>query len=77
MTVWKQPPKAKVYEALSAVADGRVTMIGAGAAKVLSSSRDKVYTVRWSENGASVTSEVDRIMAQVEQLHLTRWKAKT
>jgi hypothetical protein len=47
-TEWKLPPKAKVYEALSAVADGRVEIIGPGEAKVTSSSRDKIYDVTWS-----------------------------
>lgn len=28
MTAWKMPPKAKIYEALSALADGRVRIKG-------------------------------------------------
>ena len=56
MTRWNMPPLAKVYEALSAVADGRVTLTGETAAEVLSSERDKTYTVKWSADGRSVTS---------------------
>jgi hypothetical protein len=48
MNEWKLPPKAKVYEALSALADGRVEIVEPGKAKVTSSSRDKVYDVTWS-----------------------------
>jgi len=51
MTQWKMPPIAKVYEALSAVADGRVRTVGAERAEVVSSSGDKVYTVTWSADG--------------------------
>jgi len=42
----KMPPLAKMYEAYSALADGRVTM-GPDRAAVLSSDRAKTYTVRW------------------------------
>jgi hypothetical protein len=56
MTKWDMPPVAKVYEALSAVADGRVTLSGDTSASVLSSERDKTYTVKWSADGRSVTS---------------------
>jgi hypothetical protein len=51
MTLWKQPPKAKVYEAFSAVADGRVAVVAPGAATVTSSSGDKSYDVEWSSAG--------------------------
>ena len=47
---WKQPPIAKVYEALSAVADGRVEIQSEDTATVLSSDGTKTYTVRWSKN---------------------------
>ena len=51
MTTWKNPPKAKVYEALSAVADGRVSIIdNSRAARVVSSGGDKSYTVTWNED---------------------------
>jgi len=53
---WNQPPIAKVYEALSAVADGRVKIIGDTSAQVMSSSGDKTYTVKWSHDGREITS---------------------
>ena len=56
MTKWNMPPIAKVYEALSAVADGRVNVTGPTTAEVLSSERDKRYAVKWSEDGRSITS---------------------
>lgn len=56
MATWKAPPKAKVYEALSAIADGRVEMVGERTAHVTSSARDKTYTVEWSEDGKGITS---------------------
>jgi hypothetical protein len=53
---WKQPPIAKVYEAMSAVADGRVLVTGAKSAEVLSSDKSKAYVVRWSKNRKVFTS---------------------
>jgi hypothetical protein len=47
---WKMPPIAKVYEAMSAVADGRVQIVGVGEARVRSSDGSKTYAVKWSEN---------------------------
>lgn len=46
---WKRTPKAKVYEALSAFADGRVDVVSNGEATVASSDRAKTYTVVWDE----------------------------
>lgn len=48
MDVWKHPPKAKVYEAMSAVADGRVRITGETEADVVSSSGTKTYKVTWT-----------------------------
>ena len=56
MAPWKMPPKAKVYEALSAVADKRVSITGDTTAQVQSSSRDKTYDVEWSEDISEITS---------------------
>ena len=47
---WKQPPIAKVYEALSAVADSRVEIQSEDTATDRSSDGSKTYTVRWSKN---------------------------
>lgn len=56
MAEWKIPPKAKVYEALTAVADGRVKIKGQTMAEVVSSSGDKTYSVEWSEDAHQITS---------------------
>lgn len=56
MTRWKKPPVAKIYEAISAVADGRVRVTAPGAATVVSSAGDKSYDVTWSDDGATITS---------------------
>ena len=47
MASWKEPPKAKIYEALSAVADGRV-QLAADYAEVGSSDGAKTYRVVWT-----------------------------
>ncbi len=56
MTKWNMPPLAKVYEALSAVADGRVRLTSDTSADVLSSERDKTYAVKWSSDGRVITA---------------------
>ncbi len=54
--LWKVPPKAKVYEALSTVADGRVDLLDGNKAKVTSSSRDKSYVVKWNADASAMIS---------------------
>lgn len=54
-------PIEKIYEAWSAVADGRVTIaegstIEAGRAIVISSDKAKTYTVTWRDSGSVFTS---------------------
>ena len=56
MVEWKMPPKAKVFEALSAVADGRVHLKGPNKAEVSSSTGDRTYTVRWSDDMKRISS---------------------
>ena len=56
MTRWKLPPSAKVYEAFSAVADGRVRTTGPASAEVESSGRERTYTVEWSTDMSSITA---------------------
>jgi hypothetical protein len=56
MTAWKLPPRAKVFEALGAVADKRVRLTGPGSATVASSRGDKVYDVEWSEDGRTIAA---------------------
>ncbi len=56
MNFWKMPPKAKIYEALTAVADGRVTLTGAQQAEVVSSAGTKTYLVEWSADRQAIVS---------------------
>ena len=56
MEPWKLPPRAKVFEAFTAVADGRVRLTGPGTATVASSGGDKTYDVAWAEDGRTVTA---------------------
>ena len=56
MAPWKLPPRAKVFEAFTAVADGRVRIIGPGSATVTSSDGDKTYDVEWSLDGRTVSA---------------------
>ena len=55
MAPWKLPPRAKVFEAFTAVADGRVRLTGPGSATVVSSGGDKTYDVEWSDDGRTVS----------------------
>ncbi|MGZ4848660.1 MAG: hypothetical protein ACXV4C_05820 [Halobacteriota archaeon] len=57
MGTWNLPPITKVYEALSAVADGRVKLTRETSAHVVSSGGDKTYTVKWSPDGREITSD--------------------
>ncbi len=56
MADWNLPPIAKVYEAFSALADGRVLMKAACEAEVVSSSGEKSYKVKWTEGFAAFQS---------------------
>ena len=62
MAPWKLPPRAKVFEAFTAVADGRVRLTGPGSATVTSSRGDKTYEVEWSDDGRTVTAERQRVL---------------
>jgi hypothetical protein len=68
MKRWNMPPLAKVYEALSAVADGRVKLTSDTTAEVLSSERDKAYTVKWELGGGPAITSND---------NATRWQGYT
>ncbi len=50
---WLHPPTTKIYEALGAVADGRVVVLG-NSAKVYSSSRNKFYSVNYDPGTQSI-----------------------
>jgi hypothetical protein len=56
MTAWKMPSEAKVYEALSAYADGRVHIKSPTEAEVKSSAGDKTYLIQWSEDMRRISS---------------------
>ncbi|MBR2810229.1 MAG: hypothetical protein IKD69_02510, partial [Solobacterium sp.] len=55
----KMPPIVKIYEAFSAIADGRVAM-GEGHAEVLSSDRTKSYKVFWKGDQYSSDDNASR-----------------
>ncbi len=46
--LWKLPPPIKIYEALGAIADGRVEIINDFQAKIRSSSGNKTYDVAFN-----------------------------
>jgi hypothetical protein len=56
MDAWKLPPKSKIYEALSAVADGRVRRKGDNQAEVISSTGTKTYIVEWNPDFSRIVS---------------------
>jgi hypothetical protein len=53
---WKMPPAAKVYEALGALGDGRVTLVDETHARVKSSDRTKTYEVENSPDFREISS---------------------
>lgn len=53
---WKIPPKAKIFEALSAIADGRVEYVSETRARVVSSDQSKSYQVSWSPDFKAFSS---------------------
>src|SRR5512140_2716320 len=50
---WKRPPIAKIYEALGAVADGRIEVSG-DSAKVFSSSGNKSYIITYDPAAGAI-----------------------
>ena len=54
-SIWKLPPREKIYEALSAIADDRVEMKEMSAV-VTSSNSEKQYLIRWNEDFSAVIS---------------------
>jgi hypothetical protein len=53
---WKLPPAAKIYEALGALGDGRVTLLDETRARVRSSDGSKSYDVETSPDGREISS---------------------
>lgn len=56
MTVWLPPHISKIYEALTAIADNRIEMVGENEAKITSSSRGKFYTITYDPTTSSIMS---------------------
>lgn len=54
--LWKLPPRIKVYEALGALADGRVELVDDHSARVHSSARKKTYDVEWNFENNEIAS---------------------
>jgi hypothetical protein len=53
---WKMPPLIKVYEALGAIGDNRVTLLDETRATVVSSEGDKTYDVETSSDLRTISS---------------------
>ncbi len=53
--VWKKPPRIKVLEALGCIADNRIEFISDHEARVVSSTGERVYTVKW-DGGKAIFS---------------------
>ena len=54
---WRMPPRVKIYEALGAIADGRVELDAQdGGGRVGSSSGDKTYTVEVGADGREIAA---------------------
>jgi hypothetical protein len=53
LNLWEHPPIIKIYEALGAVADGRIEVNG-NEAKIYSSSRNKFYVVSYDPSTESI-----------------------
>jgi hypothetical protein len=48
MAKWKSPPKVKIYEAFSVVADKRYELLSETQAKIHSSNSKKTYLIEWA-----------------------------
>jgi hypothetical protein len=55
-TEWKMPPPAKIYEALGALADGRVRLEDDCRSSVISSDRSKAYLVEMRPGSREISS---------------------
>lgn len=53
--IWKLPPVIKIYEALTVIGDGRITVSG-NTAKVISSNSDKTYFVEYNPETNTIVS---------------------
>jgi len=57
MAFYTLPPVAKVYEALGAIADGRISFVSEQSAQIKSSSGDKVYQLGWDKELSWISSD--------------------
>lgn len=53
---WQKPHISKIYEALTAIADSRIELVGENSARCYSSSRGKFYEVHYDPTTESVMS---------------------
>lgn len=56
MTTWLPPHISKIYEALTAIADKRIELVGDNEARITSSSRGKFYTITYNPTTNSIMS---------------------
>ena len=56
MNYWNKPHISKVYEALTAIADGRLKMISETSAKCFSSTHNKFYSIEYDPQTAAFMS---------------------
>ncbi len=54
--LWTKPHISKIYEALGAIADKRIELVGTHEAKMSSSSGNKAYTVTWTDDFTQMMS---------------------
>lgn len=56
MTTWLPPHISKIYEAITAIADQRIELVGENEARITSSSRGKYYTITYDPTTNSIMS---------------------
>ena len=54
--IWKLPPIIKIFETLTVMGDGRITVSG-NTAKVISSNGDKTYTVEYNPEANTIVAD--------------------
>ncbi|RLE66692.1 MAG: hypothetical protein DRJ38_01010 [Thermoprotei archaeon] len=55
--LWKKPPRIKVLEALGCIADRRIELISDYEAKVVSSTGERTYIVKWNGGKAIFSND--------------------
>ena len=54
--LWKKPRISKIYEALTAIADGRIELVSENKARCYSSSKGKFYEIEYDPETDSIMS---------------------